>query len=344
MKCFNCGEDVPDGQNFCGNCGAPQTANPGEGPLKPAGGERSGDGSRPWLWVLLGCGGLVLVSCCLALVLLMSVSGRITESAADVLQQMTTIEPDLMDETFTQIATLLPEPTSAATDTPVPTSTPQFSCAELGITTEPWLQVEISCEEVSTQAEATMMDMPSHIHLEFVDYPISPSFHKPQIDLFPVEEYRELSSEASDRIDQLQSLLRRAPERAEQPYPFLPVWNAGQIMAAQYEYLDFQNGQGVRYLTQYGQAAWPINNQDLFYTFQGLTSDGKYYLSAVLPVTHPELPSDGDSFIGEDYESFIDSYTGYLDGVEQELDDAASKSFEPSLSELDAMIETIVVR
>jgi hypothetical protein len=344
MNCFNCGEEVPEGQNFCGSCGAPQLANPGEGPIKPAGGERAGDGSRAWLWILLGCGGLVLVSCCLGLVLLISVSGLITESAADVLEQMTTAEPDLMDETFTQIATLLPEPTAKAVDTPVPTPTAQFSCAELGVTTEPWLQVEITCEQVSAEAETSFMEMPSHIHLEFVDYPVSPSFHKPQINLYPVEEYREASSEASDRIDQLQSLLRRKPERAEQPYPFLPVWNAGQMMAAQYEYLDFQNGQGVRYLTQYGQAAWPINNQDLFYTFQGVTSDGKYYLSAILPVTHPELPSDGDSFIGEEDESFINSFAEYLDTIEQELDDAASKSFDPSLSELDAMIETIVVR
>jgi hypothetical protein len=40
--------------------------------------------------------------------------------------------------------------------------------------------------------------------------------------------------------------------------------------------------------------AWPrirwLKRLQPFYTFQGLTSDGNYYIAAVLPVTHPDLP------------------------------------------------------
>lgn len=44
------------------------------------------------------------------------------------------------------------------------------------------------------------------------------------------------------------------------------------------------DGGGIRYLTQFGQAAGLITNPELFYTFQGLTDDGAYYVAAVFPV------------------------------------------------------------
>lgn len=39
--------------------------------------------------------------------------------------------------------------------------------------------------------------------------------------------------------------------------PFLPLFNAQQAMHAHVQYLDFQSGQGLRYLTQYDQAPSP---------------------------------------------------------------------------------------
>ena len=344
MNCFNCGELVPEGQNFCGNCGAPQSADPGADLEKAADGERNNSRPLTWLWVLLGCGGLIVVGCCLALVLLVSISGFISDSAAEVLEQVATVEPELLDESISQIATLLPEPTLEPIETAVPTATAQHSCAGLELTTEPWIQVSIQCEEVPEQIESSFMEAPAFTRLQFIDYPVSPSFHEAQISIFPVEEYRRINEEASDRIDELQRLLRRKPAQVEQPYPFLPVWNAGQMMAAQFEYLDFDGGEGIRYITQYGQAAWPINNHDLFYSFQGLTSDGAYYISAVLPISNAELPPDGDSYIGDQYEEFIESYVEYLDTIQQQLDASASKSFNPSLSALDAVMMTLSIR
>jgi hypothetical protein len=204
--------------------------------------------------------------------------------------------------------------------------------------------VTIRCEEVPEQDESSFMGTPAFTRLQFTDYPVSPAFHEAQISVFPVEEYRRINDEASDRIDALERLLRRKPAQVEQPYPFLPVWNAGQMLAAQFDYLEFEGGEGIRYITQYGQAAWPINNHDLFYTFQGLTSDGAYYISAVLPVSNPELPPDGDSYIGDQYEEFINSYIEYLDEIQQQLEASASKRFNPSISSLDAVMMTLSIR
>lgn len=344
MNCFNCGEVVPEGQNFCGNCGAPQSADPGEDLQKAAAGERVSSRSPTWLWVLLGCGGLIVVSCCLALVLLVSISGFVSESATQVLEQVATADPDLLEESLPQVATLLPEATPQAVETRNPTATPEFNCAGVELTTEPWMQVSIRCEQVPEEIESSFMGAPAFTRLRFVDYPVSPSFHEAQINVFPSDDYRGINAEAADRIDELQQLLRRKPAQVERPYPFLPVWNAGQMMAAKFEYLEFDGGEGIRYITQYGQAAWPINNQDLFYTFQGLTSDGEYYISAVLPISNPELPDDGDSYISDQYEDFINAYIEYLDEIQQQLEASALKSFNPSISSLDAVMMTLSVR
>ncbi|MGD8632510.1 MAG: zinc ribbon domain-containing protein [Anaerolineales bacterium] len=344
MNCFNCGEEVPEGQNFCGNCGAPQNADPGLKPFDGPDDSGSRSGSLTWLWILLGCGGLILISCCLASVLLFTLSGAISQSASSVLEQVTTIEPELLDDPLTELATLLPEDTPAPSETAVAKPTAEFTCGNLGITTSSWMQVDVVCEEVPAHTDTGFMVTPDSMRMTFIDYPVSPSFHKPQISIFPVDDYRQLSSEASDRIDQLQDLLENKPDKPQQPYPFLPLWNAAQSIAVQYKYVEFMDGEGIRYLTQYGQAAWPINNRDLFYTFQGLTSDGKYYLSAVLPVTNPDLPPDGDSYIGEDFESFIDTYTDYLTGVKRQLEQSSSKAYNPKLTDLDGMMQELSVR
>ncbi len=347
MKCFNCGEIVPQDQNFCGNCGAPQIADPGVDLGKPPKVKRAPAGSMTWLWVLLGCGGLIIVACCLGFVLLLSFSSVVSDSAGELLEQMATMEPELLDETLMQVATQLPEITPAPTIMPVPTDTPmptpQFLCDGVGFTADPWLQVGMICEQVPAQVEGEILALPAYSQLQIVDYPVTPSFHSPRISVFPVGEYRQISAEASDRIDRLQDLLRRRPEQAEEPYPFLPVWNAGQMMAVQFDYVEFLDGEGIRYLTQYGQAAWPINNEDLFYTFQGLTADGEYYVSAVLPVMHPDLPTDGDTFIGEEYEEFINGYAEYLDAIQAQLEASASKAFEPRLTTLDGLMQSLTL-
>lgn len=346
MNCFNCGAQIPDGQNFCGRCGAPQNADPGIEAIDPSPGGDAIKGSKNWLWALLGCGGLLVVSCCLGLVLLFTVSNAISGIAVELLDQVQTSEPELLSETFAGVATLLPESTPWPTGTPVPSPSPtsQFNCGGIGVTVDRWLQVKIVCEQRPAQTEDEFMRVPAHTRLQLSGYPVAPAFHEAQINVYPVEAYRDLSPEAATQIDQLQDLLQSMPERAEQPFPFLPVWNAAQMITTQYDYLQFVNGQGIRFLAQYGQAAWPINNEDLFYTFQGLTTDGAYYISAVLPVTHPGLPPDGDAYIGEDFDAFIETYAEYLDDVEQQLEDSASKSFHPRLTAIDALVESMSVR
>jgi len=61
----------------------------------------------------------------------------------------------------------------------------------------------------------------------------------------------------------------------------------------------------------YGQALYPVDNQNLFYTYQGMTYDNQYYISAVMPVIHLGLPDDGYSEI-DDWEEFSNNFDSYI--------------------------------
>jgi hypothetical protein len=110
----------------------------------------------------------------------------------------------------------------------------------------------------------------------------------------------------------------------------------------------------VRVLTQFAQNAWPINNEDLVYVFQGLTHDGRYYISAFLPVSAPFLPDhvdephtvpavDGVIFPRFDSSSFNSLYDRYQRTITQKLDSTPPEEFSPTLSNLDELIESLQV-
>ena len=115
------------------------------------------------------------------------------------------------------------------------------------------------------------------------------------------------------------------------------------LLHTQVAFVDFENGRGVRFLTEYAQYFAPINNTDLFYTFQGLTSDGQYYVAAILPVAHPSLPADASQIPGDDPEAFADIYDTYVNDIALQLAAYDAAEFTPDLALLDAMIASLEV-
>lgn len=177
---------------------------------------------------------------------------------------------------------------------------------------------------------------PEHVQFTFADYRLAGPLHEPRLSVFPVSEFETLNALAAGQIQNLRQLLENRPEVVEAELPFLPPFNAAQMFHTHMAYVDFQNGSGVRYLTQYAQDFIPINNHELFYTYQGLTGDGLHYVSAIFPVSHPSLPKDQTGTPPGDF-------AAYLAGVTRQLDEADASSFTPGLSRLDAMIATLQV-
>jgi hypothetical protein len=189
---------------------------------------------------------------------------------------------------------------------------------------------------------------PEHIKFQLENYALYNTFHEPSILIIPAQEYAALNEGASRSITRLQAILSGAATLTPENLPTVPYFNAGQVFAAQIQIVQFQNGSGVRFLTEYAQYYATANNKDLFYQFQGLTSDGKYYIIALLPASHPLLamdenpetaiPAGGIPFPGFDDENALNAY---YPSVVNLLNSTAPERFNPALGTLDALIQSI---
>jgi hypothetical protein len=190
---------------------------------------------------------------------------------------------------------------------------------------------------------------PAYTKFTLQDYPLQGRFFEPQIHVYPVREYAQMNDGAAMIISNLQMLMNSQGTPLPDHLPFLPPFNAEQVLYAQEKSLQFQNGVGMRFLTQYGQAPDPINNHELFYTYQGMTDEGTYYISAILPVSATFLPENGNpdsplppDGVPFDWENF-NNLGIYLDQARGKLNAADSNTFTPSLSRLDEMLQSLLV-
>jgi len=184
---------------------------------------------------------------------------------------------------------------------------------------------------------------PTHYEFTFNDYAVGNHFHTAKIIVYPADEYAAISPYAKDIIFNLsQRLVSRPSGGVNSAFPFLPMWNAAQIFSAKVHYFDFQNGSGVRFLTMYGQDIYPVDNTNLFYTYQGLTDDERYYISAVLPVTNSGLPNSGEEVIG-DYLTFNERWDSYISDTVNWLNFELPEDFFPNLDLLDEMMASFTI-
>lgn len=163
---------------------------------------------------------------------------------------------------------------------------------------------------------------------------------EPQILVYPVADYIELFPEAAEQVDALAALLDDKPAAVEEPLPFLPLIGAEETFHAQLSYLGFQNGEGVRYVTQRDQFPGPVTNESIFYTFQGLTDDGQYYVAAFFPLEVEGLPatfSDADLSVFQSE----DILASYYESTVAELDSLPAQGFSLDLGNLDVVMQSI---
>lgn len=236
----------------------------------------------------------------------------------------------------------------ASTSTGIP-----FSASPIHLVIPAGLPVGATAETidvVTDQTGAPWDVAPAHLQVTFQGYPLQNSFHVPQIFVYPSQPYADLNPAAAESLKRLNDVLANpSGQFSADTLPRVPFFNAGQVLAAQQSVIKFSGGAGVRFLTQYGQDVSPINNSGLFYHFEGLTSDGKYYLIAVLPTSLPFLapdnnpdspvPSGGIAFpssssSGSDFEN-------YFKRVSDMIEHAPPDDFTPPLPLLDSLIQSI---
>lgn len=179
-----------------------------------------------------------------------------------------------------------------------------------------------------------------------------------EINVIPADEYIQMNDAAAERIPLLQQKLTSGDLSG---ITVLPPFNAGLVIDAQPTKVDFQNGSGIRAIQQYHQAPVPITNDYLIYTYQGITQDGKYYVSIVAPIRAaflidqtynpdpnattptPVVPEGG--FVFPDIIEFDNlKFEQYYQDVTDKLSQSTADQFTPSLSILDALVQSILIQ
>ncbi len=182
-------------------------------------------------------------------------------------------------------------------------------------------------------------DMPQHITVTLNLYTVTGGVYEPQIMVFRAAEYSQYSDSTAATISQLQSL-----QYVEgQPLPD----GLDADFSAQIHAVNFTNGFGIRYLTQVFQNFNPVNNQELFYYYQGITDDGLYFVQATLPINAPYLPADSNPNTPQPADGIpfsMDDFPGYLNAVSQRLNSTETFNFNPYLEALDELIASMQIK
>jgi hypothetical protein len=146
------------------------------------------------------------------------------------------------------------------------------------------------------------------------------------------------------KVAALQALIAGGALPAKEALPLLPVFNAAEEFRAEYQVISFSGGSGIRYLSQYAQFSDPINSHDMFFSFQGLTTDGKYWISAILPVSNSMLLPNGDNPPpGLTWEQFGNQFDTYIADLVTKLEAQPPDSYNPTIAALDALIASIEI-
>ena len=194
---------------------------------------------------------------------------------------------------------------------------------------------------------------PGHTKITLTGYPLQGTLFVPQILIFPAAEYEASSHpSAAQTIERIRLLLSEAEVPTNDQVPGVPMFNAAKVFGSQIARVNMQNGGGIRMVTTYAQGVNPISNYDLFYQFQGLTSDGSYYVIANLPVNasflaaqqdpSAPLPEGGIPFPDLNTAN-ADQINAYVQAVADRLNATPAISFQPSLEQLDALIQSIQI-
>lgn len=261
---------------------------------------------------------------------------------------LTSTPPPTQISPTATVITATPQPT-APTGLPVSSGGISFVIPDGLATNATAIQIAAANDQNAPPWELA----PAHTNLTLDGYLLADKFFVPTIYVYPAQEYAAVQPGAADSIARLQAILAspNAPLSMD-ALPYLPFANAAQIFYAQPKVLSFQNGSGIRFLTEYAQYYATVNNRDLFYHFQGLTSDGAYYVLAILPVSAPILaaderpespvPAGGIPFPG--YAASEADMQAYYNNITRLLDGTSPDSFSPSLLTLDNLIGSMQIK
>jgi len=273
---------------------------------------------------------------------------------AETLQALTVSAPANESATAEPLAS--PQPTSSQADAAAPNVTFEGISFNLDYQLANTWTYEITSPP--DPASDNPFQTPSFYQLDFQDFvvPTGEAFRgwrAPRLYIIPVANMQSFPNGGYglEQLSQLQAILASKPSAITERIPVLPGvinFDNGEVFHSNVQYMNFQNGTGVRFLAEYSQVAFPIGKV-ISYIFQGLTNDGNYYVSLTLPISQTALdqynaPYDASISDEAGYQAFITNYASYLLGAVSILETTPNASFTPDLGKLDTLIQSLSVK
>ena len=280
---------------------------------------------------------------------------------AGTLQALTATEPAVVEQA-TAAPLASPLPPSAQTDQTNDAVAPNVEFEGISFNLDYQLATSWKYEITAPPDPASdnPFQSPSYYQLSFEgfvtddpfrEYPIS--WRQPRLYVIPVENMQSFPDGGYGlvQLSRLQQILASKPVAITDRMPVLPYsvsFDNGEVFHSNLQYLNFQNGSGVRFLAEYSQAAFPIGRA-ISYIYQGITSDSNYYISLTLPISQTALDQYNapyDTSINDEasYQAFLANYESYLLGAVGILESTPGSNFTPDLAQLDAMVQSLNVK
>jgi len=138
--------------------------------------------------------------------------------------------------------------------------------------------------------------------------------------------------------------------------PYLPLQNAHQVTAGAVRKVVTSSVRGIRYLTLYSQEdGVRFPREAVFYTFQGLSPDGRFYITAQVPYAPASLPTRAEldrtknyavaPYPAESRGPAYDAYRAKVDAYRADLTrKLGAEEGKAGLQALDALVRSIRLR
>jgi hypothetical protein len=210
-----------------------------------------------------------------------------------------------------------------------------------------------SVPAVTDQSGAPWDVAPAYVRLTLQGYILQDKFFQPQIMVYPAAEYAAAGNGAANSIPRLQAILASpSAPMTNDVLPRLPYVNAEQAIGAAPKIVAFSTAAWCACVAEYAQYFAPINNHELLYHYEGLTTDGKSYVVATLPINSAFLaaesdpasivPAGGVPFPGMD-NADPEAFSAYYQAVADLLVATPPDAFQPTLTDLDSLIQSMQV-
>lgn len=218
---------------------------------------------------------------------------------------------------------------------PVSAQNPRLSCSNLTAT------IEIEAPSTNTECLTVLNNEAAPVGQSLTLAKISSAsillkdFYKenriaPEVTAFSVSGLSSVNPEIYQHAVNLTAMINASNEGAgatafTAPIPFLPYQETTQLVQLVPMRLDPVNGTGIRFVTAYGNQGDPISNDNLFYTFQGMSQDGRFYISVTVPINNTMI-------------------NGPTDPTTVDWANVPADSWQPALETLDAIVLSAQIR